>query len=191
MIVALARHPMTALPAGTCYGRLDADLASDAWPDFIGAISAAGVALVRSSPSRRCLRPAQATGLSVLVDERLRELDFGAWEGRRWADIPREELDPWAADPCANAPPGGETGAALIARVGAVWGAIVARGADCAIVTHGGPLKVLIELARGGARPDGAGTTVRHGRRHPLLSASVARAALSASTTQAPSTSPV
>ena len=153
MIVALVRHPVTDLPAGTCYGRLDADLASDHWPELVDAIHAACVALVWSSPARRCLRPARATGLSVVVDERLRELDFGTWEGRRWADVTRAELDVWAANPEASAPPGGETGAALIARVGAVWEEIVTDGHDCAVMTHGGPLKVLSALARGRA-PD-------------------------------------
>ena len=153
MIVALARHPATVLPAGVCYGRLDAELAHGECPALIHAVSANRLALVWTSPARRCLGPAQATGLPVVVDERLRELDFGAWEGHLWNDISRPELDAWAADPCANAPPGGETGASLIARAAAAWDAIVERGSDCAVVTHGGPLKVLLALARGRA-PD-------------------------------------
>jgi alpha-ribazole phosphatase len=151
--VALARHPVTKLPSGTCYGRLDADLATDSWPGLVGAIQATGVALVWNSPTRRCLCPARATGLPIVVDDRLREMDFGAWEGRHWDELPRAELDIWAADPHANAPPGGETGGTLIARVSAVWEQIVANGIGCAVVTHGGPLKVLSALVRGRA-PD-------------------------------------
>jgi len=147
VIVALARHPATSLPAGTCYGRLDVGLAADCWPDFLEALAASGATRVWSSPARRCVEPARATGLPIIIEPRLQELDFGTWEGRRWSDIPRPEFDYWAADLLARAPHGGETGAALIVRVSAAWDAIIAPGKDCAVITHGGPLKVLTALA--------------------------------------------
>ena len=98
-----------------------------------------------SSPAQRCRAVADAVGPHRL-DDRLQELDFGAWEGLPWDDVPRAALDEWASDPVAFAPPGGETGAALIARVGAFYQAL--GPGDHAIITHGGPLKVLGALAR-------------------------------------------
>ncbi len=87
--------------------------------------------------------------LPVRYHPGLLEIDFGTWEGRPWDDIPREALDRWAADPVAFAPPGGETGRALLDRVHAAWADISGAGKDCIVVTHGGPLRILSALARG------------------------------------------
>ena len=90
---------------------------------------------------------------SVLVgfDLRLLELDFGAWEGSAWNLVPRDALDAWAADPLGFAAPGGESGAALVARVSAFAEDLRSDGRDCAVVSHGGPLKVLRALLEGRA----------------------------------------
>ncbi len=105
-----------------------------------------------SSPARRCLALAEAvsaaTGLPVITDARLWEMDFGAWEGLRWDDVPRAALDAWAADPWSFAPPGGESGAALVSRVRAVHEGL---SVPSIIVSHGGPLKVLAALIAGRA----------------------------------------
>ena len=76
------------------------------------------------------------------------ELDFGEWEGKRWDDIPRGDLGRWAADPMGFRPPGGESGAELVARVTDFCGGLAE---DCVVVSHGGPLKVLSALLRGQA----------------------------------------
>ena len=106
----------------------------------------AGTGTVWTSPARRCRVVAEAIG-PHRVDERLQELDFGAWEGLRWDAVPREALDAWAADTAGFAPPGGESGAALEARVRSFAAALPAG--DHVVVTHGGPLKILIRVLRG------------------------------------------
>jgi alpha-ribazole phosphatase len=67
-----------------------------------------------------------------------------------WSRIPREHSDPWAADTWNLAPPGGETEQTLWTRV-ARWYAntFPQPGTRCAIVAHGGPLRVLRCLALG------------------------------------------
>ena len=74
-----------------------------------------------SSPMNRALETAQAvaTGRPVEVDDRLRELDYGRWEGLTADEV--EARDPelrasWDADPAATTAPGGESGAAVAAR---------------------------------------------------------------------------
>ena len=47
------------------------------------------------------------------------------------------------------APPGGESGASLVARVRAVHDDLRRAGESCLIVSHGGPLKILAALLRG------------------------------------------
>ena len=74
-----------------------------------------------SSPMLRALETAQtiATGRPVEVDERLRELDYGRWEGLTYAEI--DAHDPelrarWEHDPAATHSPGGESGDDVAAR---------------------------------------------------------------------------
>lgn len=114
-------------------------------------------ARVWSSPAGRCLvlarAAAAAAGAPLVTEARLKELDFGAWEGMAWEHVPRQALDRWAADPMGFAPPDGETGAALLARVRAVAAALRAAAEDAVVVTHGGPLRLLPALLTGRA-PD-------------------------------------
>jgi alpha-ribazole phosphatase len=152
----LIRHPPPDIAAGICYGRLDVALRPDA-ADMAQAIvvSLAGHALagIWTSPAQRCRgvaeAAARAAGIPLRIEPRLRELDFGAWEGIPWADVPRAALDAWADDPLGFAPPGGETGAALLRRVREVHDELRAAQADCAVVSHGGPLRILAALLRG------------------------------------------
>jgi alpha-ribazole phosphatase len=139
---------------GICYGRLDIPLHPEA---AIGDIAAhpllAGASRVWTSPAQRCrvLAEAIAAALSVplIVDDRLQELNFGAWEGIAWDAVPRAELDRWADSVLTFAPPGGESGVALIERVRSFDAELRHVGEDCVVVSHGGPLKVLGALLSG------------------------------------------
>lgn len=84
----------------------------------------AGVRIDRilSSPMLRALETAQivATGRPVEVDDRLRERDYGRWEGMTNAEIEAHDpglLASWESDPAANHAPGGESGDEVAGRV--------------------------------------------------------------------------
>lgn len=160
--ILLVRHPVVSVEAGLCYGRSDVSL-SQGWQGTVRqwqriwregetyrAVHACGV---YHSPALRCAAPARAFAAGVMksaslhADARLLEMDFGRWENRLWADIPRCELDAWAADPMLYASGGGETVQALIDRVTEFWQERVAAAQSCCIVTHGGPLRVMLALA--------------------------------------------
>ena len=156
------------------------------------ALAARGVTRVVTSPARRCLRLARAIAPEPFVDDRLQELDFGAWEGLNWDLVPRDCLDAWASDPVGYAPPGGESGAELIARVRQACAALREVGDDCIVVTHGGPLRLMPALLRGEVPdllaptfPIGAMITVH------ATQATAVNPAHSTTTAQPPSTSPV
>ncbi len=91
--------------------------------------------------------------LPVQIDSRLRELDFGAWEGRRLADLWIEEPEAasaWERDLRATPLSFAEDVAQMEARVAAFWqdASARARGA-LAVVAHRGSLAVLQALATG------------------------------------------
>jgi alpha-ribazole phosphatase len=73
-------------------------------------------------------------------------MNFGQWEGQPWNDIPRPDLDRWAANPHTFAAPNGESGTTLIARIQTFHTQLRDDGRDCAIISHGGPLKILTRL---------------------------------------------
>ncbi|HLY55784.1 MAG TPA: histidine phosphatase family protein [Stellaceae bacterium] len=153
MILWLIRHPAVAVLPGTCYGRQDVALrepAVAALADIAGRLPL--IASLRTSPALRCRRVAmhlsECRGLPAIDDDRWQELDFGAWEGRAWNDIPRAESDPWAADHWTLAPPGGESYGALSARVAVALDALT-DDRDTAIVTHAGPIRAALALAVG------------------------------------------
>jgi alpha-ribazole phosphatase len=170
MRVLLVRHPQLQIAPGVCYGRrLDIPLTAEGMETAIRMAADpifAGMARIWSSPARRCRevadRVAATNAVPLTVDPRLHELDFGDWEGMTWEEITRAELDAWAAAPKTFRPPGGESAVELLDRVGSFHADIVEAGQDCAVVSHGGPLRILGALLRG-QRVDFAGAS-----QHPM-----------------------
>lgn len=154
MKLLLARHPPVDLPDGTCYGQSDVPLAPgwQAWAGDLATLAGKlGPQVVcYSSPAARCRAPANALGLQVVADPRLREMNFGHWEGRLWRDIPPAELERWRADIVNESPPGGEPLSALNRRVqDFLHGMRGYNGDGVVAITHGGPIRCLIADALG------------------------------------------
>jgi alpha-ribazole phosphatase/probable phosphoglycerate mutase len=91
--------------------------------------------------------------LPVQVDDDLREMSFGQWEGLRYADMEpamQKQFEAWCNDPVTNIPPGGEGAAALAARVQNFLHMLTARlqeNETAVIVTHGGIIRTAVTLA--------------------------------------------
>ncbi|MGF6572364.1 Broad specificity phosphatase PhoE [Paraburkholderia fungorum] len=111
------------------------------------------------SPAVCARETASALGLAATVDEALADINYGRWRGQRLIDIANEapqELAAWTRDPDA-APPGGESFAALVKRVGAWLDALNPTTADHAsnhprhvvAVTHAPLLRAAIVHALG------------------------------------------
>lgn len=120
----LLRHARPLVDSGVCYGALD--VAADGAATLDAARHAAQTLpaglVVWYSPLQRCehlahvlcgLRP----DLAMKPEPRLREMDFGCWEGVPWAEIPRAALDAWTADFAHHAFGGVESTQAVMARV--------------------------------------------------------------------------
>ena len=139
---------------GRCYGSLDVGL-SPAGLQHAERLARdlAGLALdgVYSSPRRRALdtaaRIAAARGLVPAVDDRLRELDFGILEGRRYEEIERSEPElfrAWMETPTEVTFPGGESYDDLRRRAVAVCDEIRGRHGCALVVTHGGVVRAVV-----------------------------------------------
>ena len=98
-----------------------------------------------TSPLQRCRRLAERIGgahsLVPIVDSRIREMDFGTWEGVPWGAIPRAEMDAWAADFLHARPHGGESVHMLYERARAAIADYRATGLSHVVVTHAGIIK--------------------------------------------------
>ncbi|MEL7045549.1 MAG: histidine phosphatase family protein, partial [Pseudomonadota bacterium] len=98
MALVFLRHTTPDVAEGVCYGMTNLALRSS-FSDESSAVlgTLPEVTRVISSPLSRCTRLAEFLGkqlaLTVSIDERLREMDFGRWEGQRWDEINRGELD--------------------------------------------------------------------------------------------------
>lgn len=156
-VLRLVRHAPVDGAEGVCYGASD-------WPADAAANEALAGALaqqlpqrlyVAASPLRRCRRLALALqarrpDLAFEIDPRLQEFDFGAWEGRRWAEIDRHAVDHWLADFWHRSPAAGaETMAAFMSRVAAAWSECRARATNALWITHAGVIRAALVLERG------------------------------------------
>jgi len=97
---------------------------------------------------------AAACDLPLQPEPRLREMDFGEWQGRTHAEIHagRAGASPGGhQEPLSYAPPGGETLGQLAERVGAVLQEArrTQQGQTVLWITHGGPLRTLLCLVLG------------------------------------------
>lgn len=120
----LVRHAPPLVAPGTCYGVLD--LPAEDAPTLACAQRLAqalpGPALVWHSPLQRCVQLARAVQAArpdwqPLPDTRLREMDFGAWEGRAWSSLAKDDIDAWTAGFAHHRPGGGEPLAHMLERV--------------------------------------------------------------------------
>ncbi len=147
MALILVRHTRPLVDHGVCYGRTDLGVAPSFPAEAQKVLERLAVPeTLVSSPLRRCRALARhlaaAFGLEPTYDDRLRELDFGRWEGQRWNDIPRTERDAWARDLLHARPHGGETVQELVTRVTEVLSELRARAGNCVAVTHAGVIRV-------------------------------------------------
>jgi broad specificity phosphatase PhoE len=96
----------------------------------------------------------------LVLDPRWREMRFGTWEGRTWAQIVERQPElvaEGAAKPRFYTPSGGESYDEVCARVARALADLErtsANGASVLIVTHAGPLHALLRVTLGDERSD-------------------------------------
>lgn len=106
------------------------------------------------SPLKRACRTAELMqpAVPVAVDERLREMSFGAWEGRT---IPELRASIGAAFTTEEdkgldfQPPGGESPRAVMKRIASWTSEIADKGEPVVAVSHKAAIRALLALATG------------------------------------------
>ncbi len=143
MEVWLVRHTSVDVPAGTCYGRSDVPLRTTFDEEAAAVrktLADTRFDAVWCSPLSRCVRLAEACGYpDAQRDARLLELNFGAWEMRRFDEIDDPQLQHWFDDWLHVRPTGGESFADQIVRVGGFLDELRRRPIGRALLfVHGG-----------------------------------------------------
>jgi alpha-ribazole phosphatase len=152
MHVDFLRHGVTSSDGAYC-GSTDVALTALGRAQMEAAAEGKSWDIVYTSPLRRCAAMAETIatrlGVDCRHDERLRELHFGSWEGRRADELMStdgEALQRFWNDPLQFSPPGGESLRELEARVLAFWHDCIEDSPlnRILVVTHGGPIRVVL-----------------------------------------------
>jgi alpha-ribazole phosphatase len=152
----LVRHAQPMIAPGICYGATDVQADAAATQHAAQALTQAlptGIRVI-SSPLQRCeqlttylreLRP----DLIYQTDTRLKEMDFGCWEGQRWSDIAPSELAQWNDNFGRWRFGGVESVQDVMARVAGLWDEARSAGDDAVWITHAGVIRAAILLSQG------------------------------------------
>lgn len=113
MKLVFIRHTSVNVPKGVCYGNTDVDLAPS-FPQEARAVTdklrTYQLDKTYCSPLSRCVKLAEFCGYpDAIRDNRLKEINFGAWEMQSYDDITDPKLQEWFDDYINVRPPEGES----------------------------------------------------------------------------------
>ncbi|HEY4433038.1 MAG TPA: histidine phosphatase family protein [Candidatus Cybelea sp.] len=166
MLLTLIRHGPTEWNASRRFqGRTNVPLSPTGRAHALaaaGALKSKKIDRIYSSDLQRALETAQIVGephgAEILTDERLREFDFGAWEGLTWVEIVTRNPHLYGLGSTAAkdyTPEGGESFADVCERVGSFLDDLAAQRLQRAVVvTHAGALHAMftvLKLSESGA----------------------------------------
>jgi alpha-ribazole phosphatase len=149
MDIYLIRHTRLQNAEGLCYGRTDIPLG----PDFAMEAEAVKNKMgpldfprVYSSPALRCRSLGEYLNPGSLhICPELAELDFGDWEGKPWNSISQEEVRFWSEHILESSPSRGESLQGMMNRVlPFLEGLLGQNGTDIVLITHAGPIRVIL-----------------------------------------------
>ncbi|MEN9593825.1 MAG: hypothetical protein RLY23_308 [Actinomycetota bacterium] len=155
-MILLIRHGQTASNRdGLLVGRIDpplTELGESQAQRLGGRLQGSNPAFILSSPLSRARQTADAiaasTGLTVEIEDRLVEMNYGEWDGTPIADVPIEAWRQWRSDPEFK-PPGGESLREVSQRVGSLMGELLLSDDLAIVVSHVSPIKAALAWALG------------------------------------------
>ena len=87
--------------------------------------------------------------IEIKESKKLREIDFGDWEGLKLEEIAAQypdNMEAWRIDPLTNGAPGGENLSEFAARINSFFNQLLEehKGEKLIVVTHGGVIKIYL-----------------------------------------------
>jgi len=147
MEIHLIRHTAVENPENLCYGFAEMPLRKGYIDDFKMLDIDKDYDVIVSSPSERCRFLADYFKFDYQTDERLREMNFGNWELKKWTDISEEEINPWYNDFIRVNASEGENLLEMQSRVLNFWQELIQKKdiKKALIVTHAGAIRLIIQ----------------------------------------------
>lgn len=155
MEVYLIRHTETIVDNNVCYGQSDVPLKGPFLKKFDEILNQVKVEqpTIYSSPLSRCSILANYFHLhnksqqAIKYDDRLKELNFGQWELKKWDEIVPSPLNEWMNDFVNHTVPGGESFTQLYLRVNDFIETTLLkeqRKRPAIIITHAGVIRCFL-----------------------------------------------
>ncbi|QIY90638.1 alpha-ribazole phosphatase family protein [Chryseobacterium gallinarum] len=147
MEIHLIRHTAVDNPENLCYGFAEMPLRGNYTKDCEKLDLDEEFDLVISSPSLRCRLLADYFKFDYTTDARLREMNFGNWELKKWTEIPEEEINPWYQDFVNVKASGGENLLEMQTRVLSFWNELIKKKdtGKVLIITHAGAIRLILQ----------------------------------------------
>jgi len=146
--ILLIRHSSVAHPRGFCYGDLDVDVSTNFETESNGLkakLQNYHPHKVYSSPLQRCTKLTEVLFDDYTTDDRLKELNYGDWEGLTWDEINVPENSDWIFHNPSSVLKNGESFEIQKQRIVEFFKEIESsKHRSIALVTHGGVIRSLI-----------------------------------------------
>lgn len=156
MKLAILRHAPTSWnKAGRIQGRANPELPNESisWLETLRTPDTFTEARWVTSPLYRASKTAQIlSGKSPIIEPRLTEMDWGAWEGQKLGNLRRTLGEVMASNEARGLdfrPPGGESPRDVQTRVQSWLNEAALEPHPTIVVTHKGVIRVLLALATG------------------------------------------
>lgn len=145
------RHPKTVVGHSICYGSSDIAVAEDVMKataeEVLEKLGNFVPESCYSSPLVRCKKLAETLFPSkkIMLEDAIREVSFGNWEGRTWDEIPVAAQKRWGENVLHFKEHDGENFVDLKARVVPFWESILHNDDEkIAVVAHAGVIVALL-----------------------------------------------
>ena len=150
--ITLIRHTSVAPGRGQCYGFTDVGVSKNFKAEVKWLkTSLAGQQFDRvlASPLSRCTQLCETLFQEYKKDDRLKELNYGDWEGRSWEEINIPENSDWLYLKSGEKAPNGESFENLKKRVAEVFEELQKEEGKTIIFCHGGVIRSFLSLVTG------------------------------------------
>lgn len=172
MRILFIRHTAVDVEPGTCYGQTDVPL-KETFPEEAAIVKKKlqnePITAAYCSPLSRCVRLVKFCGFEhPIIDPRLKEMNFGEWEMKKYDEIDDPRLQLWYDDFLNFVPTCGESSMQQRDRLKSFLDDLKKRYADntdvtIAVFTHGGIIIHAMTLLEGLTYPEAFARQPKYG----------------------------